>query len=90
MYQFEVIPSLLIFEFILIEKKVILILLKLPIEDFVFNLFNNLVIQPLANNYFFHYHEKSLLWLKKILSYSMLESPKSRTKTNFPILIFQT
>ena len=54
MYQFEVIPNLLIFEFILIEKKVILILLKLPIEDFVFNLFNNLVIQPLANNYFFH------------------------------------
>ena len=75
MYQLEVIPSLLIFEFILIEKKVIPILLKLPIEDFVFNLFNNLAIQPLANNYFCHYHEKSLLWLEKILSYSLLESP---------------
>ena len=80
MYQFEVIPSLLIFEFILIEKKVILILLKLPIEDFVFNLFNNLVIQLLANNYFCHYLEKSLLWLEKILSYALLESPKSRIK----------
>ena len=50
MYQYGVIPNLSIFEFILIEKKVIPIPLKLPIEDFVFSMFNNLVIQPLANN----------------------------------------
>ena len=50
MYQYGVIPNLLIFEFILILKKEILIQLKLPIEDFVFSMFNNHVIQPLANN----------------------------------------